>query len=177
MKKRKLNQQILARLEKKYLLGGALFLAAVVFVFIQNAKNSRILFLRNLQEFFADPLEIKERMEKNDENLLVVDIREKEKYSQGYIQGAVNIPLSRKNFVKEIKILAEEKQVVLYGDFGLSQEVIGAAISLRKKGIRAKILPIGWREWQLYFLRNYDPAHLGIFGEPPAGVPAPGFAN
>jgi len=163
---------------KKYILAGGLILLAIL-AFAKFENYQKITRLSLVEDFFADPLMVKEKMEKNDQSLLVVDIRSREKYVEGHLQTAVNIEASRKDFEKEVKKIARGKKLlVVYGDFSLSPEPMKAAIRLFKSGLRPKILAIGWKEWQLYFTRfYYDPAHPGAYPAPVPVAPEPGFAN
>jgi len=172
-----LRRKPVINLERNYILVGGLVLLAIL-ICVKFENYQKVDRLRLLEEFFADPLMIKEKMEKNDQSLLVVDIRSKEKYAEGHLQTAVNIEAGKSNFEKEVKKIAKGKKLlVVYGDFSLSPETINAAVRLLKSGLKSKILAIGWKEWQLYFARFYDPAHPGIYPGVAPAVPEPGFAN
>jgi adenylyltransferase/sulfurtransferase len=80
----------------------------------------------------------------------LIDIRLSERFQDGHIQGAVNIPL-RKLFDKaQIASLPRERLILLYGDRGL--RAAQAAAMLRLAGLDAYALRGGFAHWALHTL-------------------------
>ncbi len=76
----------------------------------------------------------------------IVDVRQPEEYSQGFIEGAVNIPL--RDLVQNLQALpAMDKDIVLVCDNG-HRSAIGMAILQMLGYARAKSLADGMSAWQ-----------------------------
>ncbi|MBG59748.1 MAG: hypothetical protein CMJ16_04750 [Peredibacter sp.] len=71
---------------------------------------------------------------------IIVDVREKSELEQGMVKGAVWLPLSKvksaKEWEKEIKKLAKDKNIFLYCRSGSRAELVRKM--LENKGIEAK---------------------------------------
>lgn len=96
-------------------------------------------------------------------DVTIVDVRSKNDYDLGHIKGAISIPLQKNDFeypstedidntVKAVRKKFKKKNIVLYGNFQGNIYVHKFAQRLRKKGIHASSLAIGWNEW--YHFRN-----------------------
>jgi sulfur-carrier protein adenylyltransferase/sulfurtransferase len=103
-----------------------------------NAAKSQI------QEITAEELE---RRRAAGEPILVVDVREKDDYSEGHIAGAVSVPRG----VLEMKIddhtMDEERPIVLYCGGGSRSAL--SALTLQQMGYRNVLsLEGGFRGWE-----------------------------
>lgn len=56
------------------------------------------------------PEELAEQLD--DERVLIIDVRSKEKYREGHVPGALNIPVNQ--IKQEVPDLPKEKQIVTY---------------------------------------------------------------
>ena len=81
----------------------------------------------------------------NNEEYLLVDIREEAAFSHGFISGAVNIPLSKLREKQEL--LPKDKKIILYCAKGILS--YDAAEELAEKGYDAIHLAGGYGAWLL----------------------------
>lgn len=59
-----------------------------------------------------DSKELKERIDANDQNILVIDIRSPEDYAKGHVKGAVNIPFGKMH--EYLDKLPADKEIFIY---------------------------------------------------------------
>lgn len=87
-----------------------------------------------------------QKMENNDDDFIIVDVRNKDAYDLGHIKGAISIPLS--DIDTQYKILQNDKIKIIYC---WSQEcMLGptASSKLTKLGVKnLREFRIGWCEW------------------------------
>jgi rhodanese-related sulfurtransferase len=88
--------------------------------------------------------ELKAKMD-TERNLLIVDLRNKEKFAEGHLKGAVNIPLD--DLERERNRIPLGKKAALYSEG--AEEAFRGAVRLYDLGIfNALALSDGFEEWQ-----------------------------
>lgn len=105
-------------IKKKYDFALILFTALFVILLIvgcsrTGADDSNGTATVGYQEISAEQLK---PMMDSDNNLLVVDVREKDEYRQGHLQGSVLIPMSE--FTSHLNELPKEKEIVVVCETG-----------------------------------------------------------
>lgn len=98
-----------------------------------------------------DPLELKNELQKQSQSLLLVDIRSRTDYNRGHLKTAINLPWKKKldswwNQLNQQKI--NNKTIVLYEYSAASTSPQELAVYLRKQGLAAYYLSIGYNEWR-----------------------------
>jgi len=79
----------------------------------------------------------------NNPNFEIIDVRTKEEYDMGYIEGAINIPLDK--IQEDIKNLDKDKEYLLYcRTQGRSQF---AHQMFKSNGLNSKFILGGYLEW------------------------------
>lgn len=139
-----------------YLKLGLISLSAFVITIFLYQKIS-MLFLTNRfnqqkpLSLKYDPIFLKQQIKENRLRVSLIDIREKSIYKQGHIWGAVNIVWQNnaKQFLADLKKLKlKERTVVVYEHSGYSVKPEELVNYLRKAGIDAYYLSIGYNEWR-----------------------------
>ncbi len=78
-----------------------------------------------------------------DENILLVDLRDPESFSEGHIEGALPLPLTELSDVAQIAALDEEGHVYFYADD--SRDAYTAASLMKKQGLHdVRVIAGGW---------------------------------
>lgn len=108
-----------------------------------------------------DPVLLKEYIDIKKQRIITIDTRSKPEYDNGHIKNAISIPLytdfrrpyeslqDKGEWVDNVrKQIGVMNQIILYGYRPDADLLLVAADSLRKKGIRAKILSVGYGDWQ-----------------------------
>ena len=108
--------------------------------------------LAKVREYFATKLwaekqvaDVVDALEHERSELLLVDIRDRESYQQGHIPGAISMLLDE--FDSRCKELPTGKEIVTYCYGQHCHLSTLAALKLVEKGIPAKELNVGWKEW------------------------------
>lgn len=123
--------------------------------------NNAIIFSGNENFTTMDPMLLKEHMDAKTKKIILIDTRSQAEFENGHIKGAYNIALyldfrSPYRSVVDIKKWVREvdkkgwgaSEIILYG-FNADADIVKVgAEALRKRGMRVKILSIGYSEWQ-----------------------------
>lgn len=130
-------------------------------IYIQSIKNSRKLKTEiGLKEFYKNllfgqgykqisPLQLIEKLKREDNTVLVVDIRDSEKFNAGHIKGAVSSPFD--DFLKQVLVDGKyddlhHKDIVLVCDTGHMSRVAGSLLA--EEGFKSVYsLRNGMRRW------------------------------
>ena len=81
-----------------------------------------------------------------DENIIIIDVRDKAEYDQGHIMGAIHIPFE--GFANNIDHIAKNKKIIVYDALGNRSKI--AIKQLVSKGyIEVSNLLNGYRDWQV----------------------------
>jgi rhodanese-related sulfurtransferase len=135
-------------------------------IYVESIKNSRKLKTEiGFKEFFKNllfgqgykqisPLQLREKLKLEENNVLVVDLRDSKKFDTGNIKGAVSNPFD--NFLKEVLVDEKyedlhHKDIVLVCDTGHMSRVAGSILAEEgfksiyslKDGMRR------WNNWQI----------------------------
>jgi rhodanese-related sulfurtransferase len=86
----------------------------------------------------------------------LIDIRSKEAFDTGHIEGAENIPLATLILPDSLQSLPAERKLVLYGNG--SEQAAKASVMLRLAGFDAYLLLGGYNHWQDRILNPDIPA-------------------
>lgn len=120
----------------------------------------------------VSPHTVRKRMDKGENNFVLVDVRSPVEYEKEHVTGAINIP-AYKDPNTSISIDTEQDQkdriINSFKDLGTDREIIVYCYSmpcmtgrkigkvLAENGIYVKALGIGWNEWRYYWsLWNHD---------------------
>ena len=98
-----------------------------------------------------DPMLLYKQIKNNELKISLVDIRSKTEFKNGHIWGAVNISWQNKpaDFLKELKkIKLKNNRVVIYQYSSHSVLPEELVVYLRKAGVEAYYLTIGYIEWR-----------------------------
>ena len=79
-----------------------------------------------------------------EEGLFVIDVRSPEDYADGYLKGAVNLPVEDPSFAARAESLGEDGQYFVYGEDGAQAEE--AATVLRDLGLEVDAAELGYEE-------------------------------
>ncbi len=97
---------------------------------------------------YVDPRDVLKQMMKPSREFVLIDLRDKKDFSKAYIKYSVNVPFTQNSdaFVERVQEKAGRKHIVLmaYSSFSTSGEQ--AVELLKKEGINADLLKIGWNE-------------------------------
>lgn len=100
-------------------------LNGLVYVFLAWFIFTRFAPIKGLQNLNND--EFRDRMQQQVSNPILIDVREPHEYKQGYIPGAINIPLSQlKSRTGEIP---KDKDLLLYCRSGMRSKQAGRVLS------------------------------------------------
>ncbi len=119
--------------------------------------------VRDLLQYQAymmvDPDTVISRIDRNDNSLVLVDIRDMIAYRKGHIRGAISIPVitsvsklsgeEKNNLITEFKKL-KSTDIVLYADTRYSERVFEMASFLFEQNIHVRILAVGWTEFRFF---------------------------
>jgi rhodanese-related sulfurtransferase len=89
-------------------------------------------------------------------NFRLLDIRSKDEFDKGHIEGAENIPLASLILPETLQSLPKERRLVLYGNG--SEQSAKASVMLRVAGFDAYLLLGGYNHWQERVLNPDIPA-------------------
>jgi rhodanese-related sulfurtransferase len=101
-------------------------------------------FLNNRKVVHHDPLEISKRM-RNQNNMLLLDVRTDPERKRGHIKGSVHIPLNQLRKRQQELERYRNKEIVCYCRSG--NRSINAAVFLQKYGFNASNLKGGISAW------------------------------
>lgn len=99
-----------------------------------------------------DPIPASELLERAKQDLVtVLDVRPKEEYEAGHVQGAINIPIEElEQYLKQhMKHFDPNQEVVAYCRGPHCILAFDAVVQLREKGLRARRLENGYPEWKV----------------------------
>lgn len=95
-----------------------------------------------------EPIPAKELLEKVKQDLItVLDVRPKEEFQAGHVQGAINIPIEE--LEQHIKDLDHEHEIIAYCRGPHCILAFDAVAQLREKGFQARRLENGFPEWKV----------------------------
>jgi rhodanese-related sulfurtransferase len=94
--------------------------------------------------FTTGPVEL-DRMIKSGEDIIVIDVREREDYIKGHIPGALNLPKAEWS---SLKGLSKDKTNVLYCYTAVCHLAATAAVEFAGKGFPVIELEGGFEEWK-----------------------------
>lgn len=93
-----------------------------------------------------------ERLGRGD--VVIVDVRPREEYEAGHIEGALSIPIDE--FAQRLAELPADHEVVAYCRGPFCAYAHEAVRQLQRAGRDAKRLDLGWPEWRLAGLTSED---------------------
>ncbi len=94
------------------------------------------------------PIPANELLEKvKDDLITVLDVRPKEEYAAGHLQGAINIPIEE--LEQHLAELDPEQEIVAYCRGPHCILAFDAVAQLREKGFQARRLENGFPEWKV----------------------------
>lgn len=106
-----------------------------------------------------DHLLLASKLRKNEDDIILIDIRSVEEFKKGHIVTAINVPvyesgmvtkegdLEVESIMKAFSKLKGEELIVLYGPNSYSSLPGDIAFVLEKAGLKVKALAVGWEEW------------------------------
>jgi rhodanese-related sulfurtransferase len=94
--------------------------------------------------FTTGPVEL-DRMIKSGEDIIVIDVREREDYLKGHIPGALSLP---KDEWGSLKGLSKDKTNILYCYTAVCHLAATAAVEFAGKGFPIMELDGGFEEWK-----------------------------
>jgi rhodanese-related sulfurtransferase len=99
--------------------------------------------------FTTGPVELDRWIKSRENNLVIVDVREAEDYEKGHIPGAINLPKSQWESMKE---LAKDKTNVVYCYTQQCHLAANACARFAGKGYPVMELEGGFEEWKAHEL-------------------------
>ncbi|MGH2791323.1 MAG: ArsR/SmtB family transcription factor [Actinomycetota bacterium] len=90
--------------------------------------------------------ELAERLRRNKDELLVLDVRPEQEYAAGHVPGAMSIPVAE--LKRRLKELPKNKEIVAYCRGSFCAFAPEAARYLDRKGFRTYILDAGLPDWE-----------------------------
>ncbi len=146
------------------IIAGALAGGAVTFVLDLKSDSQE----ERIADFYAtetavlvSPHGLRGKMDKGDDDYILVDLRSAEEYEEEHIVGAINIPAYSDRHTSAYGDV--ERIVSSFRELGIEKEVIVYCYSipcmtgrkvgnmLAENGIYVKELGIGWNEWRYYW--------------------------
>lgn len=127
-----------------------------------------------ISEFYAienavhiSPHSLRKKMDKQDKNYVLVDLRSAQEYEKEHIIGSINIPAYKdpdtsaydemERIVSEFKKLPKDKEVIVYCYSMPCMTGRKVGLALAENGIFVKHLGIGWNEWRHFWtLWNHE---------------------
>lgn len=95
-----------------------------------------------------DPIPAKELLIKAKQDLItVLDVRPKEEFDAGHVQGAINIPIDE--LEQHLEQFSPEQEIVAYCRGPHCILAFDAVAQLREKGFQARRLENGFPEWKI----------------------------
>jgi len=95
-----------------------------------------------------EPIPAKELLEKVKQDLItVLDVRPKEEFNAGHVQGAINIPIEE--LEQHLQQFDPNHEIVAYCRGPHCILAFDAVAQLRKKGFKARRLENGYPEWKV----------------------------
>ena len=114
-----------------------LFIGFIIFSYLRK-------FLNNKKIEHYDPIEVNKRM-KNQNNMLLLDVRTDPERKRGHIKGSVHIPLNQLRKREQELEKYKGKEIVCYCRSG--SRSLNAAVFLHKKGFNVSNLKGGISAW------------------------------
>lgn len=105
-------------------------------------------YFEDKMQFTTGPVEL-DRMMRQQQNIVIVDVREAEDYEQGHIPGAINLPHDRWDHVTG---LAKDKQNILYCYSHVCHLAATAAVQFAGAGYPVMEMDGGWKAWMKHEL-------------------------
>lgn len=98
--------------------------------------------------FSKDSIDTKKASEElHNESVIVLDVRTKEEYANGHIEGSFNIDIRQPSFLEEIDALPKDKKCIVYCQSGGRAGV--ALETMKKHGFKSVCnLKGGIMEWK-----------------------------
>ena len=94
---------------------------------------------------YIDTTKLQMLLNQDKKSIYIIDVRNKDKFEQSHILGAVNIPLA--NLEKDRHQISQDKQIILYDDNGLM--AFQGAVRLFDMGIlNVSVLSDGFNTWK-----------------------------
>ncbi|MGB9883038.1 MAG: rhodanese-like domain-containing protein [Microgenomates group bacterium] len=111
-----------------------------------NISDNKIKEYLELEQFFYfDPLDLISWLKKPDKKFILLDVRDKDSYEKEHIKLAVNF----QSIEAVVKLWQKEKpMIIIYGNYSSDPRAKIIAYQLIKKGIKTKILTIGYNEFR-----------------------------
>ena len=140
-------------------------LSLILFIFSTSYKNENDyikMYYESEAATLVSPHNLRERIDRNESNFILVDTRNKDDYEYEHIKGSVNIPgyEDEKWLVKKYLELIKEnpdKEIIIYcyTEVCMRGRTIGRI--LVRNNIFVKELGIGFNEWKNYWKKwNYE---------------------
>ncbi len=124
-------------------------------------KQNKIIFSGNDNYTSIDPMLLKEYIDTMDKNISIIDTRSLLEYESGHIKGSTHAALysnfrkpyesvvDMSEWVSSVKKLSWNKKTTILYSYSAEADIVRvAAEKLRASGVRAKILAVGYSEWQ-----------------------------
>lgn len=110
---------------------------------VDKLVNTFLTAIDDLEPILADEL-----LEKVKQDLItVLDVRPKEEYDAGHVQGAINIPIEE--LEQHLQQFDPKQEIVAYCRGPHCILAFDAVAQLRKKGFKARRLEHGFPEWKI----------------------------
>lgn len=124
-------------------------------------EQRKVEFSGNENYLYIEPILLREYIDTKKQKIIIIDTRSKTEYENGHIKNAVSVPLYS-DFKRPYESIQDQSQwnssikkafrgmneIILYGYRSDADLLLVAVESLRKGGIKAKILSVGYGEWQ-----------------------------
>ncbi|MFA5136623.1 MAG: rhodanese-like domain-containing protein [Patescibacteria group bacterium] len=132
-------------------------------LFLQKTEvaKQKIKIVGNEQYEYIDPVLVKEYIEIQRPDMVLIDSRSREEYEVGHIKGAINIPLymdfrrpyesmqEKQQWIKDIKKYSRYmNEIIVYGYRPDADLLLVSVEALRKERKGVKILSVGYGDWQ-----------------------------
>lgn len=115
----------------------------------------------------VSPHSLRKKMDKGDDNYILVDLRSQEEYETEHIIGAINIPAYSdpdtsaygdvERIVNAFSELAQDKDIIVYCYSMPCMTGRKIGLMLTEHGMYVKHLGIGWNEWRYFWtLWNHE---------------------
>lgn len=120
----------------------------------------------------VSPHTVRKKMDKGENDFVLVDLRSSQEYEKEHVVGAINIPTykdpnnsisievekeEKKRIIEEFKKLGKTREIIVYcySMPCMTGRKVGKMLS--ENGIFVKLLGIGWNEWRYFWnLWNHD---------------------
>lgn len=151
---------------------GISFVSVLIIAKLINLWSVRLAlnYVQMSKKVYIDPLTLKKKIDKNDKNYILVDIRSKEEYERGHIKTAVSIPAYEKAddieksrtkdnvFIDQYKKLnSVNREIIIYGYLPSAEIIKDISILFMRNGYLVKILAVGWEQWRSGY-NQWNPA-------------------